>query len=501
MKTIHFTAEDLDLFSAASLDRNPLHVSEDYARRTPYGGRVVFGILSGLTALGRTKVADRADCVLASVEFEFFDTALLGIDYSVHANDSGPSQSTVRVMDGRRPVLEAVLTFRPGRPSCSWQPSHCPPSRSEAADLSGSQLKAGHHVRMQYSPLPKALNDICSRIQLTQNWATTGHVAALMWTSYLVGMDLPGKRALFSRALIEFKDCPQNTVPFDCTAEIVEISDMGELTIRGEIACDGITWVKATLGAHVRADLPPLTTEAVEMLVGRSSALAGKVALVTGGSRGLGSALVRALALQGCTVLLNFVRHRSEAEHVRDSLAQTLGEVLLEQGDVADLARCEETLARIHERLKRLDFLICNASAPLLPLWLETSAAQRVNAFIYKSVAMVSAPIMVFAPLLAASKGWNVLISSTAVVQPHPYFPHYVVAKCAAEAVARAASTEYRAVTSLLVRPSRLLTDLTNTPLGRKGALAPEIVAATVLKRLLGAPSPGKVEILDQFGT
>lgn len=499
MKTIHFTAADLDLFSVASLDRNPLHLSEEYARRTPYGSRVVFGILNGLMALGRTKVADRPDCVLASVEFEFFDIALLGIDYSVHIDESGPSQSTVRVMDGRRPVLEAVLTFLPGRPSCAWVPIDCPPSRTEAADLAGSQLAVGQKVQMKYSPSPSALNEVRSRAQLTQPWATSAFVAALMWTSYLIGMELPGRRALFSRAMIEFAECPRTAVPIDCTAEIAEISDLGELTIRGALACNGVSWAKITLGAHVREDLPRLTTESVEKLVGRSSALAGKVALVTGGSRGLGAALVRALALQGCTVLLNFLRQRIEAEQLLESLAQTPGKVFLEQGDVTNLAWCEETRTRISEQLKRLDVLICNASPPLLPLWLETSAATRVNEFIQSSLAMVSAPTMVFAPMLASSKGWNVLISSTAVGQPHPYFPHYVVAKCAAEAVARAAGTEYRAITSLLVRPSRLLTDLTNTPLGRKGALSPELVAAAVVKRLMGTRSPGKVEILDQF--
>jgi NAD(P)-dependent dehydrogenase (short-subunit alcohol dehydrogenase family) len=107
--------------------------------------------------------------------------------------------------------------------------------------------------------------------------------------------------------------------------------------------------------------------------------------------------------------------------------------------------------------------------------------------------------MMFFLPLLAKAKGWNVLISSTAVTQPHPHFPHYVVAKCAAEALVRSASTEYRTLTSLIVRPSRLLTDLTNTPSGRRGAMPSEYVAAEVLKRMEGVAAPGKVEVLDQF--
>jgi NAD(P)-dependent dehydrogenase (short-subunit alcohol dehydrogenase family) len=106
---------------------------------------------------------------------------------------------------------------------------------------------------------------------------------------------------------------------------------------------------------------------------------------------------------------------------------------------------------------------------------------------------------MAFLPQIAASKGWSVLISSVAAGQPHPHFPHYSVAKCAAEALVRSAATEYRNVSSLIVRPARLLTDLTNTPLGRKGAMAPELVAASIVDRLQRDPVPGKVEVLEQF--
>src|SRR5690349_23612415 len=110
MQRIRFTSEEVELFSAASHDRNPLHLSDEYARRTPYGGRVVFGVLDGLKALGLLK--DRPGWLLSSVEFEFFDTALLGIDYSVEVADEEESEATLQVKDGRRPVLEAVLAFR-----------------------------------------------------------------------------------------------------------------------------------------------------------------------------------------------------------------------------------------------------------------------------------------------------------------------------------------------------------------------------------------------------
>jgi len=321
-----------------------------------------------------------------------------------------------------------------------------------------------------------------------------------MWSSYLIGMEVPGKRALFSRLRIDFEEANVSS-PFGYEAEITAVSPVGELSIAGTLSCDGAVWARAELAAHVREDVPPITVESVEKLVGRSDSLKDKVALVTGGSRGLGSALVHALILQGCTVVLNYARNRNLAEAVCASLADAPGKIVLNQGDVATEKWCRETPARVESELGRLDFLICNASPPLLPLWLEPQAADRVNQFIHASTAMVSGPMMALLPQVAATKGWSVLISSVAATQPHPHFPHYSVAKCAAEALVRSAATEYRNVSSLIVRPSRLLTDLTNTPLGRKGAMAPETVAAAVVKRLKGTSAPGKVALLDEFET
>lgn len=497
MNTIHFTGEELDLFSAASHDRNPLHLSDEYARRTPYGGRVVFGVLDALKALAI--LPDRPGATLSSVELEFFDTALLGIHYFVEHAENSATESTLRVMDGRRPVLEAVLTFQSEPASPPSNPGSWPATLSAPRDFSSSQMTVGTAVRGTYGPSFAELRTLCSRIQINEIGVTPLHIAAMMWSSYLVGMELPGKRALFSRLRIEFQHMRAAAAPFDYEAEIIEVSDMGELTIRGTLHSNSITWARVTLGTHVREDLPLASTESVEKMVGRSQKLSGKVALVTGSSRGLGASLVRVLSLHGCTVLLNFVRSQHQAEQLRDTLAQVPGQVVLVPGDAGSAKWCEDTEKRVMQDFGKLDLLVCNASPPLLPLWLETSAAARVNNFIERSVSLVSAPMMTFLPLLADVKGWNVLISSTAVNQPHPHFPHYVVAKCAAEAMLRAASTEYRTVSSLIVRPARLLTDLTNTPLGRRGALAPECVAAAVLNRVLGDPAAGRVEILDKF--
>lgn len=495
MKTIRFTAGDLELFSAASNDKNPLHLSEEYARRTPYGSRVVFGVLDALTALAT--VPDRPGQVLSSIELEFFDTALLGVDYTVETGEDEDGQTTVRVVDGVRPILEAVLSFSSGAVH-SWQSGSWPHHLSEPADLSLSDMQLGRNAKGQYAPCEQAFESLYSRLA-SNSWFARRHAAALLWASYLIGMEIPGRRALFSRLNIAFESSCPVTAPFAYEANTEEVNASGEVNIQARLSSAGTVWASANLSAYVREDVPPITTASVEALVGRGDSLRGKVALVTGGSRGLGCAMVHALTLHGCTTILNFVRNGSLAEQVRHSADGSPGKVVLECGNAGDLQWCNELVERILDQFGRLDFLICNASPPLLPLWLDASSAARISEFFGASVALASSPMIAFLPHLAARKGWNVLISSVAATQPHPHFPHYTAAKCAAEGILRSAATEYRDVSSLIVRPARMLTDLTNTPLGRRGAIRPERVASAILNRLQKEPCRGKVEVLEDF--
>jgi 3-oxoacyl-[acyl-carrier protein] reductase len=89
--------------------------------------------------------------------------------------------------------------------------------------------------------------------------------------------------------------------------------------------------------------------------------LRGRVAIVTGGSRGIGKALVLRLAEQGVSVVVNYVRdEKAAAETVR--AAEELGAgALAVRADVTLLEDAERLLSATLERFGRLDILVCNA--------------------------------------------------------------------------------------------------------------------------------------------
>jgi len=89
--------------------------------------------------------------------------------------------------------------------------------------------------------------------------------------------------------------------------------------------------------------------------------LEGKVAIVTGGSRGIGAAVSLELARQGCDVALTF-RGRKDAAAVVAGKIEDMGRrALAVQADVADSGETDRAVAQVVETLGGLDILVCNA--------------------------------------------------------------------------------------------------------------------------------------------
>lgn len=87
----------------------------------------------------------------------------------------------------------------------------------------------------------------------------------------------------------------------------------------------------------------------------------GKVALVTGGSRGIGRGICLALAALGWNLVVNYRSDIEAARQVEQAAHAQGGEALLIQADLADLASLESMVDQTLERFKRIDLLVNNA--------------------------------------------------------------------------------------------------------------------------------------------
>ncbi len=479
---ISFTEQDLALFSAASGDRNPLHLSPEYARRTPYGQRVVYGCLGAIACLGRIRLP--AGSSSTSVDARFHAPILLGVNYRVDTSRNG-NRWEARLFDGTAAVLTLKVTAKISQ-------------GNEAPQVTGASSvfeRREAEVRGQESIVPGVTasgaygSDAAALETLTQRWGVADPFlpAMLCWASYLVGMELPGESALFSRLLLRFEGTARSVAGLTYHASVVSVdSQFGLIETNVSLFAGSSTVASGQCWSYTRQPAPEV--EEVDSTGVRRDSLAGRVAIILGSSRGLGAAIERALELRGAAVF-GMARSGQAGDASRT-----------EAGNAADPEALRRLRQRVTKEFSRLDFLICNACPPVLPLVLESNAAERIKEYVEEAVSLTLAPLCEFLELLNRSEGCAVIISSAYVEHPVAEFPHYIAAKRAVEALACVASLQYPRVSTLIVRPPKLLTAMTNTPIGKLGAASPGLFAGRIAARLETPLAPGKTEILTFQG-
>ncbi len=93
-----------------------------------------------------------------------------------------------------------------------------------------------------------------------------------------------------------------------------------------------------------------------------SQDVAGKVALITGASRGIGAATAQLLAAQGARVAINYRSRAARAEKIAAQIAEAGGEAFPIQADVTDAPAVSRMIDQIIDRWGHLDILVLNAS-------------------------------------------------------------------------------------------------------------------------------------------
>jgi NAD(P)-dependent dehydrogenase (short-subunit alcohol dehydrogenase family) len=295
---------------------------------------------------------------------------------------------------------------------------------------------------------------------------------------------LPGESALFSRFVLSFHEMPPGFAAMNYHASVSSVdSGFGLVETEVSLFAGASKIASGQCWSYIRLPVPEV--EKVDSTGVRPDSLAGRVAVILGSSRGLGAAIERALELRGA-IVYGMARSGNAGDLSRS-----------EVGDAADPAALRRLRERICKEYGRLDFLICNACPPVLPLLLEPNSAERIGAYIGQAVSLTLAPLTEFLELLNCSSGCAVIISSVYVEHHVKEFPHYIAAKCAVESLACIASLQYPRVATLIVRPPKLLTAMTNSPMGKSGAASPALFASHIAARLESPLESGKMEILN----
>lgn len=170
---------------------------------------------------------------------------------------------------------------------------------------------------------------------------------------------------------------------------------------------------------------------------------AGRNALVTGASMGIGRSIAIELAKEGANVAINFRSHRDKAEEVAREIEKTGRQALLLQADVSEQSNVEEMVAKTASTFGSLDLYVSNAVYSDRQLMVEADMAgfkRTIDVTMWGAFYGVRASAQQM--LKQGTRGSIVVISSPHAVIPIPTAMAYNMAKAAIDHMARTAAIE-----------------------------------------------------------
>ena len=218
----------------------------------------------------------------------------------------------------------------------------------------------------------------------------------------------------------------------------------------------------------------------------------GRVAIVTGGSRGIGRAVALALAKQGAHVVVNYAQNEAAAGEVVSAITSAGGKAEPCRFDVSDETAVNAAFKDVVGRHKRLDILVNNAGISIDGLLLRVKEADLDQIFATNVKGAIYCAREAIRTMMRARYGRIVNVSSVVGEMGNVGQVGYAAAKAALLGITKSLAREYasRSVTVNAVTPGFIETDMTSglteehreemkrhTPLGRFG-LAEDVASA-----------------------
>jgi len=213
--------------------------------------------------------------------------------------------------------------------------------------------------------------------------------------------------------------------------------------------------------------------------------LNGKVAIVTGASRGIGAAIAERLATEGATIAVNYAKSAKQAESVVETIISRGGKAKTFQADLGDPAQTRSLVNTVFDAFGRIDILVNNAgSFAFAPM----GAIDEAQIHSQIGVNLIGPTIATQEALKHFPKegGRVIIVSSSASTHPLPGLSVYSATKSGLNALARAWAAELgpKGITVNAVSPGPVDTEMfrsagidenaknhmiSRTPLGRIG--------------------------------
>ncbi len=172
--------------------------------------------------------------------------------------------------------------------------------------------------------------------------------------------------------------------------------------------------------------------------------LAGKVAVVTGGSRGIGRATVKLLSDAGASIVFSYRKAAHAAREVVERCGSRNGAVVAQRADLSKMADAKKLIDFAVRRFARLDILIANAGIwNVDPAPIEKMTEREWEEMVAVNLKGVYAVIHYAVPTMIRQKaGRIIVVSSTAGQRGEAFHTHYGASKGGVISLVKGLSTE-----------------------------------------------------------
>lgn len=475
-------------FAAATGDKNSLHVDPSFARRSPYRQCLVHGMLP-VAFLGFLDVFQNQDAFLKEITAYFIKPVFYDdrIVLEVKALNSGHADEDVfefqirnvkntfvvthgSLTVGRKPALkiEPGAKQKKDRTPC-WVHEDLRENVHGLKDIEKGQTGefsfgfSESSLKDFYGALCCVRTDNGSQKQI-KSVRNLSELACVCLYSTFVGMCIPGRfatfvgfSAKFNQALIfdttyHFKgEVVFKSLSTERINEKVTIQNKGETVAQGEI--------------KAKVNRKPLQMPTIDELKkeAKNFGLEGKVALVTGASRGIGETIAKLLSVYGAKVIINYRTGEKEAEAIVKEIQESGSSALAVKADVSNPDDVRNMVQTAVQEFGSIDILVNNAVRNAIPIKFEDLSWEEIQKDMDVTLKGSFLCAKEVIPIMKKSGFGRIINLSTVFVDvPPPEQIKYVIAKSALLGLTRSLAVEMAGhkITVNMVEPSMTETDL-----------------------------------------
>lgn len=216
--------------------------------------------------------------------------------------------------------------------------------------------------------------------------------------------------------------------------------------------------------------------------------LKDQVALITGGSRGIGRGIAEAFAAEGAKVAIVYRGSKEAAEELAGQITSNGGEAIALQSDVGEMESANECVAKVKEQWKKIDVLVNNAGIIKDELFIRMDP-ENWDAVLKTNLGGVFnfCKAVAYDPMMRQRYGRIINVSSVAATHVNAGQTNYSASKGAINSFTRALAMELasRNITVNAIAPGFIETDMSEAVRNKAG----DMIKKFIPMRRMGAPA------------